>query len=259
MGSDERWMQFRRFGRLQARLLLEKQEEVRELQVRLDDFDENDFKRAAEDDDGEDESDDRDIPWRLTRRSRPDQAEQEARQKLMDDAGRKFKEYADLLVAAKSLISFEKPAEYEYLNVRNFIQQTGSFRPAEADWINDHMDDIITLRGEREHAWIRSKFERIVNMLQDVVLPEETAEPELMKKMIKQSKATDEKAGIAIMIMLLACGPLFFVVPIYALSRIGDNISKSLGLLVGLAFLFILLLTKATSAKPREVVSCSAA
>jgi hypothetical protein len=46
LDSDEQFMMFRRFGFVQARLLLEKQEEIRKLEIKLDALD-----KAMEEDD----------------------------------------------------------------------------------------------------------------------------------------------------------------------------------------------------------------
>lgn len=44
LDSDENFMTYRRFGYLQSRLLLEKQDEMRKLEAKLDKWDKNDAK-----------------------------------------------------------------------------------------------------------------------------------------------------------------------------------------------------------------------
>jgi hypothetical protein len=77
LDSDENFMLYRRFGYLQSRLLLEKQDELRVLEEKLDKMDEHDF-----DDD----------TYQLTTR----EGQSDERIALKQEAEVKFKEYGKL-------------------------------------------------------------------------------------------------------------------------------------------------------------------
>lgn len=84
LDSDENFMLYRRFGYLQARLLLDKQDDLRRLEARLDKLD----KRVAQGDCPEDLS---------TRDLEPEDAS--VRKKLMDEIEVRFCEYGELRIA----------------------------------------------------------------------------------------------------------------------------------------------------------------
>ncbi|SMR57459.1 unnamed protein product [Zymoseptoria tritici ST99CH_3D1] len=266
IGSDERSMIFRQFSELQARLILEKQDEMREIEDDLYYFDRDDWLKPGE------EGDYALKPDRLTRRHRVDPVEQEQRQKMMELAERKFKEYAALLEAARSMASYEKPASYEIKNVLGFVLGTKPVRPAEFRWITEEKD-LVTLRAARQHAAIGSGVEWILNNIRsqwaelaarfkirrthDAPTAETSAKSQ--GQWIKENARSAQLASWFVAAVLLLCVPVFFVVPILALSKIGGNLGQSIGVLIAFALAFTLLLDLGTPAKPHEVLSCSAA
>ncbi len=78
LDSDENFMLYRRFGFLQARVLLYKQDELRELEEKLDKMDRRDSKTR---------------PKKLKSRERDD-AENEDRRKLIQNIAKAFQEYS---------------------------------------------------------------------------------------------------------------------------------------------------------------------
>jgi hypothetical protein len=77
LDSDENFMLYRRFGFLQARLLLNKQDELRELEKDLDRMDKVDLKKDA----------------RLLKSREKDDAENGRRKKLLQEIEGKYIEY----------------------------------------------------------------------------------------------------------------------------------------------------------------------
>jgi hypothetical protein len=60
---------------------------------------------------------------------------------------------AQLLFAARDMISFNRPASKDYKSVFNYIWGANPLIEEERAWI-DCREDLITLRPGREHAWI---------------------------------------------------------------------------------------------------------
>jgi hypothetical protein len=81
LDSDENFMLYRRFGFLQSRILLNKQDELRELEMDLDSLDKADQKRDPS----------------LLRSREKDNALNGRRKKLLSDSEEKFKEYGSHL------------------------------------------------------------------------------------------------------------------------------------------------------------------
>ncbi|KJX93698.1 hypothetical protein TI39_contig4268g00026 [Zymoseptoria brevis] len=266
IGSDERSMIFRQFTKLQARLILEKQDEMREIEDELYFYDRDDFLKLGA------PGDDPLKPDRLSRRLRVDPEEQKRRQEMMELAERKFKEYATLLEAARSMASYERPASYEIKNVLRFVLGTKPVRPVECNWILEQRD-LVTLRAARQHAAIGFGTEWLLNKIRsrsaefaarfktqhtnDAPTAETLAKSQ--GQWIKENARSVQLASWFVAGLLLLCVPLFFVVPILALSRVGGNIGQSIGVLTAFALVFTLLLSLGTSARPHEVLSCSAA
>lgn len=101
-GSDERWLIFRRFSQLQARLLLEKQDEIRQIEEDLLEMDEKDRDEdpIVRGDNGE-----RLRQGKLFTRYRRNQEEREKREAFFKKAETAYKEYAALVVAANQVSS----------------------------------------------------------------------------------------------------------------------------------------------------------
>ena len=57
---------------------------------------------------------------------------------------------------------------------------------------------------------------------------------------------------------MLFIAPVFFVVPIYTLTKIGNNIGKSIEVLIAFPPTFAVVLLAATPAKPHEVLGSTA-
>ena len=226
-------------------MLLEKQDEMRELEEELLAYDQADWNKHEP---GEDPA----APRRLASRRRRDPEEQKERQDLIDRVEIKFKEYAGLVAAVRQMTCCEKPAGYEYRNVKRFAEEVKPSPASELEWILFKKEDIITLRGAREHAYIGAGIEYAYNRYKHI-------NKLGLTEWAKQNRASEKWTGHSISLILLLLVPLMFVVPIYALSRIGDSIGKSIAVLLSFALVFTLILRAVTSARPHEVLGTSAA
>ena len=175
--SDENFMIYRRFGFLFSRVLLYKQDELRELEENLNDMDERD----AEDPDdrvkkclkSRDLDDSRTIPsgW-------------ETRRQLLQKIEKKLDEYcrsltprsiprADLilptlarvLLQAQQLVAMNQPAKRDQTSVWNFLKnERPQLLDEDAEYIS-RKEDLVTLRPGRETAWLDASVERMLKVI----------------------------------------------------------------------------------------------
>lgn len=161
LDSDENFMLYRRFGFLQARILLNKQDELRELEKDLDRMDKVDQRKDRS----------------LLKSREKDDAENGRRKKLLYEIEEKFKEYsnslacppppwelilptAQLLTAARDIASFNRPPARDYVSVRSYFDEEAPLCNIES-YIYCK-EDIITLKPGRENAWLDAFLENIL-------------------------------------------------------------------------------------------------
>lgn len=256
LANDDRFLMCRRFKKLQARLILEKQDEMREVEEDLEAFDRADFNRV----DGDLEASPDDIPYRLTTRRRRTKSEQLARQELIDRATTKFKEYAELICVAEKLCSLEKPRKSRRRSVFDFVWLTKPIRPSEASWMSqDQVGDIVALQGDKEASNIQTAVEAIVNRIKASRLFQARNPTKSMGQWLKDNRATERLATIVVSTTLTFLFMPLFIVPIYALSAVGDNIGSSIGLLAVFSMFFMLFIGLFTKARMHERLSAMAA
>jgi hypothetical protein len=277
LGGDERWMMFRRFSRIQARLILEKQDEMRILEERLHDMDLDDLSKEPREPNR--------PRRRLFTRHRQDKDEAAARQLLMGDLERTYLEYERLLSAAHRLNTMNKPAPYEWKSVKKYIERTKPIVQRESDYIKLY-PDLVSLRGASEHAHLSAFVERVFNQIKswrnpnikqqdrnketgiwsvkhmekkDPMDDSSNKEKFSLSEWQKGNSLAEKWARMLVSTMLLLLVPVFFVIPIYALTRIGNNIGNSIGVLVAFALSFTVVLQSVTSAGHHEVLGITAA
>jgi hypothetical protein len=160
-------MLYRKFGFLQARILLNKQDELRELEKDLD--------RLDKVDEGKDPN--------LLKSREKDDAVNGDRKKLLYEIEEKFKEYgyfisypyltfyiyriwpyaAELLTIARDIASFNQPPTRDYLSVKSYFDEEAPLCNVESYiyW----KEDIITLKPGRETAWLDAFIEKVLQKL----------------------------------------------------------------------------------------------
>ena len=167
LDSDENFMVYRRFGYLQSRLLLEKQDELRKLEKKLDLMD--DHNKTVN-------------PTLLQMRDLTEEEGAAPRKALFTQIEERFREYsmhhrwlelhssnikylASLLITAQQLVSFNKPASGDYKSVVNYMKEVEPVIQKERDWVR-RLEDLITLRSGREHAWLDAGIEHLLKFFQ---------------------------------------------------------------------------------------------
>lgn len=101
MDSDDNFMIYRRFGFLHARILLQKQDELRELEEAIDTIDEED----ASLDRGTDKSR-KCLKSRIKEERREDTQTRQSRKELLRSAEDKVREYGDYQISATVFFIF---------------------------------------------------------------------------------------------------------------------------------------------------------
>ncbi|KAF2236189.1 hypothetical protein EV356DRAFT_498626 [Viridothelium virens] len=254
LDSDESFMVYRRFGYLQSRLLLEKQDELRKLETTLDEWDERDGKQD---------------PDKVNRR---DLSEEDAapRRALFVQIEEKFRDYASLLTVAQQLVSFNKPAASDYKSIINYMNQVAPVPKREAAWVRCR-EDLVTLRHRREHAWLDSGIEHLLKFLQQRMGAKEIIEylfrsPETKQKCqgpgvyYDHERINNFASGIIIFAILT-----LLVVPIYVLYHLVADIGTSrsdaicIGVLLVFTLAFSAILSLFTRARRHEILGSAAA
>ncbi|KAL9079221.1 MAG: hypothetical protein Q9157_001890 [Trypethelium eluteriae] len=254
LDSDESFMVYRRFGYLQSRLLLEKQDELRKLETTLDEWDERDGKQD---------------PDKVNRR---DLSEEDAapRRALFVQIEEKFRDYASLLTVAQQLVSFNKPAASDYKSIINYMNQVAPVPKREAAWVRCR-EDLVTLRHRREHAWLDSGIEHLLKFLQQRMGAKKIIEylfrsPETKQKCqgpgvyYDHERINNFASGIIIFAILT-----LLVVPIYVLYHLVADIGTSrsdaicIGVLLVFTLAFSAILSLFTRARRHEILGSAAA
>lgn len=149
MNSDISFSMYRRYGVLHARLLLHKQDKLRELEEELQRRDKKDneleetqiYLKCRE------EADDQDTP-----------DVGRSRQEIMAEIEKVILEYGTLLGQAQRLEAMEKPTDRDHTSVTNYFNMEAPFVEADRDFLL-HKDDLVTTRPGRDHAWLDAAVE----------------------------------------------------------------------------------------------------
>jgi hypothetical protein len=138
LDSDENFMIYYRFGFLHARLLLQKQDELRMMEAELDRIDWRDkFNNLNA------------LKCRI-RDERRDQ-DGETRKGLLAQVEETMLKYHKLLLNAQQLAAANRPPERDYNSVASFVRHKKPLIEGEDDFIYNK-EDLITLRPGRESA-----------------------------------------------------------------------------------------------------------
>lgn len=246
----------RGYKHLQARLILEKQDEMRLIEEELRDMDLMDQEATPKRNrDGKEVM----ASGPLYTRHRRNAVEAAARKEFFSRAERVYKDYAELVTAANQLTTLEKPAHYEWKNVSRFITDAKPVVEREAGWIG-WRKDLVTIRGAREHAYFDAIMETIINHVKSSRwLKRLLNPPATMQKWLAANASAEKAASITNMVFLSILVPLLFVVPIYVLTMVQHHIGPSIAVLIAFTIAFTFVLVGGTPAKAHEIWSCAAA
>lgn len=152
LDSDDSFMMYRRFGQLHSRLLLHKQDQLREMEEELLTMDKQDelleenqiyLKCRADDDE-------RDPPRRGP-----------SRKQLLGSIQSTLLEYGQILQQAHSLQGMNRPTDRDHSSVSNYFQNEQPLMESDRDFLY-HKEDLVTIRAGREHAWLDAAVENLL-------------------------------------------------------------------------------------------------
>ena len=150
LDSDDNFMLYRRFGYLQSRLLLEKQDDLRLLEEELGRLDRRHGKVPGSD-----------MAVSLKTREESDKPYVQERKSLLGRIETKWVEYSNLLLAAQNMTGINRPSDSEVRSVNRYMWQENPVFTSEARFAL-HKEDLITLRPGREHAWLDASLEHLL-------------------------------------------------------------------------------------------------
>lgn len=253
--SDEDFMVYRRFGWMISRILLDKQNELQDLEEQLEESDEE----ASQKDPsllsrGELAYDDDDEP--------PSE-----RKKLLKKIQNAYSEYSDLMQRAQQMMSMGRPSPSAYNSVRNFFKFKAPLCQKDAEWIRCR-EDLVTLRPGREHAWLDDAVEWLLKVLhcrfiEWAFCSEETKKKSRDKDSVYYTRTRiDRLVASIITIMILA----LLVIPIYVLYHLTNdgvqgpkNTASCIGVLLVFTLAFSAVLSLFTRARRHEILAAAAA
>ncbi|KAH9219760.1 hypothetical protein DL95DRAFT_482877, partial [Leptodontidium sp. 2 PMI_412] len=249
--TDDNLMLYHRFTYLQSRLLLHKQDEIRELERKLDRMDKADATKAPEILKSR-ELDDKNVGKRL---------------ELLSAIETKFNEYATLLTNARHITSFNNPTDEDYQSVRTYFDKGTPLREMES-YIY-HEEDILSLKVEIENAWLDVWLDKKIEELLDKYVLHTKYGREFLKKtnptkagVILYSRGHLNKFKITIILGMIM---IHFVVPVYVLWYMARLPETNSSTAVSVAILLIftcalsLVLSQLTRAKRHEILASAAA
>jgi hypothetical protein len=146
-------MIYRRFGFLHARLLLQKQDELRIMEEDLDRMDYRDELTNR-----------KTLQCRMEDVERQDQVVGETRQSLLSRVEDTLLRYDQLLLNAQQLVAANRPQEHDYNSVAAFVDYKKPLMQGDDDFIYQK-EDLITIRPGRESAWVDAIVEDFLKLL----------------------------------------------------------------------------------------------
>ncbi|KAH0537357.1 hypothetical protein FGG08_005836 [Glutinoglossum americanum] len=135
LDSDPNFTMCRRFGVLHTRLLLYRQDELRDLERRLAQVDR------------EDSLTEEGQQFLASR-----EMDEEHRQDLIDEIDQKLKAYDELVLRCQSLIAMRQPAKRNFRSLTTWVDNEKPLCVEEMDFIHQRQD-FVTLAAEREDGW----------------------------------------------------------------------------------------------------------
>ncbi|OCL11263.1 hypothetical protein AOQ84DRAFT_386949 [Glonium stellatum] len=149
LNSDENFLLCRKYGFLHNRVLLYRQDELRELESQLLDLD----------------AEDEELDKRALRsRTRDDKREGSLRKALIQEIDDKLKEYDDIALRTRAMNALPKATPRNYTSVDNWIHNNGPLCGPEAKFIKNDKD-FVALTDPREGSWFDGVVEDVLSKI----------------------------------------------------------------------------------------------
>ncbi|KAI9690365.1 MAG: hypothetical protein M1822_009327 [Bathelium mastoideum] len=258
LSSDQNFTLYRGFSYLHSRVLLHLQEEVSALERELDERDK------------EDEADGNSARLRCIEQDKVDardEEEERPRHEIIADIRKKLVEYDEVLIKAREMVSFQRPADRDYRSVRTWLFNTRPIVDEEEAFIRCK-EDIVTLRHGRECAGfdglVESVLKRMNCRLTRLIFCTRELRHKTKDKHVYYFSPgrVDTLVGLIITIVIFVL-LILPVVAMYRLTSFGNGNQRSTFQAIGVLIVFTLLFSGAmaalTKARRHELFAASAA
>ncbi|KAF2821076.1 hypothetical protein CC86DRAFT_411384 [Ophiobolus disseminans] len=151
MNSDENFLMCRKYSFLHNRVLLYRQDELRELEQELLDMDKTVHKQD---------------PIKLQCRTREEKVGLEAdkcqRGALINKIDDKLREYNDIVQRTRAFATLQRATERNYTSVRNWVDQSAPLEQNEASTFNKDRD-FVSIIDAKEGSWFDGRVENLLS------------------------------------------------------------------------------------------------
>ncbi|KAL8912001.1 MAG: hypothetical protein Q9171_002914 [Xanthocarpia ochracea] len=241
--ADPSFLIYRKFGWLHNRLLLYLQDELAELEHKLDQLDKATF------------SDDEDF--KLSSR-RDDWIGPSKRRDLVRQIAQKLEEYDKHLLRYQKVQAIRRPTIRNQVSLYNFIQNTQSLIEPEYRWIREGIDLAAIARGQ-EHGWFASfLLNRLSRKARQFVF--RTKEQKIVTGHEDISLVDPYRLDIFLRVVLAILAAILLLVPVLILCA--DEVRRKGKYQVLIIFLFTIvfsvLCSLFTKARRQEVFTATA-
>ncbi|KAH7122524.1 hypothetical protein B0J11DRAFT_409503, partial [Dendryphion nanum] len=241
LASDDTFLVFRKFGTLHARVLLVLQDEISQLEARLEDIDTQHSRKAA-----------KDIHNGSFRRE-----EISERTQILHEVHEKLKEYSEQPHA--TLRSRPKVPQADINSLHNWLANTQkAIYSAEVDYLNEQ-HDLFSLVPVSTTP-LRRFFERSASFRLARIWRKKTPSHAHVYYPYPDTLhfTSDARVDGFVAWTITVLGMAMLIAPLWVLA-ITPGMMKRLGVITGFVVLFITLVTGTTSARPFESLAAAAA
>ncbi|KAF7885145.1 hypothetical protein EAF00_010963 [Botryotinia globosa] len=262
LDSDENFKIYRRFGYLHSRLLLRKQDEIRRLEMELDELDDLD---EAEDAPDKRRARSRNADIAAERKELTEDPTIRTRTIVLDEIEAKLAAYDELLLRSQHLNAMNRPADSDYRSVERYIFDKKPLVDEEQGFIYEK-NDLITLREGREGAYLDTMTERFLQIFHCAFLQSIFCTPEDREKTTdpnlhfysKSRKNTFVTSLLVLVLLLLLILPVFLLYRLTEHHNLDITYTVSIGVLLIFTLLFSAVLSLFTQAKRHEIFGAAA-
>ncbi|KAJ5545255.1 hypothetical protein N7535_006361 [Penicillium sp. DV-2018c] len=240
LSSDDDFCNFRRFERLNIRVILALQDQLTEIEDTLDEIDQTCSRRETPD----------------TNNGSFRQDTQQARTKLIWEAYRKLERYNRYIYQYVQIKSRASPAKRDIDSLRNwFYNHDGAIMPEERKYIDKN--DLFTL-VPKDRSPLRRLFERSSRFRLFQLWQRKPPTPDLPLYLQNVHYSSDKRIDRFIMLTIMMTGLVMLLTPIWVLAYT-DPLAVKLAIITAFILFFLALVSLGTNAKPYESLAATAA
>ncbi|KAL3420457.1 hypothetical protein PVAG01_08956 [Phlyctema vagabunda] len=261
LDSDQNFMLYRRYGYLNSRILLRKQDRLRKPELELDECDDldaevntNESRKLLMSRDSDEAADHKEAP------------ETRTRTQILDEIELALENYKTWVLNARQMVALNKPAVRDYNSVEAYIYEKKPLIDEESGFIY-MKEDLITLRDGRETAVLDSFIEKFLQVfhcswLQYLFCTKEDRRKTTDPNLHYYSKSRKTMFITTILILVLLC---LLILPVFILYRLTSQHSLDvtytvdIGVLLVFTLAFSAILSLFTQAKRHEIFGAAAA